>query len=160
MSPVVTGNSGTQHAQNVGPMLIQHWATVYDAGPTLAQHWANVLCLLGSSLFPFCMASIFFFRPESCKQFWLWQVFLMYLGSLFILLSPWEMSPELQAWPLQRWDICVQTMEVKGVFQFEIITNVLVSPFHFIWIPMLFVHGHYKFFHQNLTSVCRRQILT
>ena len=29
-------------------------------------------------------------------------------------------------------------------FQFEIIINVLVSSFHFIWIPMLWVYGHYN----------------
>ena len=56
----------------------------------------------------------------------------------------------------------------KGFFQFEIIITVLVSSFRFIWIPMLWVYGHYKYFHsysagidfsrQNLTS--RRQILT
>ena len=36
----------------------------------------------------------------------------------------------------------------KGFFQFEIITNVLVSSFHFIWIPMLWglwVYGHYEY---------------
>ena len=28
-------------------------------------------------------------------------------------------------------------------FQFEIIITVLVSSFRFIWIPMLWVYGHY-----------------
>ena len=47
-------------------------------------------------------------------------------------------------------------------FQFEIIINVLVFSFLFIWIPMLWVYGHYKYFNsfsagtifirQNLTS--------
>ena len=46
--------------------------------------------------------------------------------------------------------------------QFEIIINVLVSSFYFIWIPVLRVYGHYKYFNsfssgihfirQNLTS--------
>ena len=50
----------------------------------------------------------------------------------------------------------------KGFFQFEIIINVSVSSFRFIWIPMLWVYGHYKYFNsytawidfgrQNLTS--------
>ena len=31
-------------------------------------------------------------------------------------------------------------------FQFEIIITVLVSSFRFIWIPMLWVYGHYKYF--------------
>ena len=53
---------------------------------------------------------------------------------------------------LQRWII----------FQFEIIINVLVSSFRFIWIPMSSVYDHYKysnsfsagtvFICQNLTS--------
>ena len=37
-------------------------------------------------------------------------------------------------------------METKGFFQFESIINVLVSSFCFIWIPMLGVYGHYKYF--------------
>ena len=32
----------------------------------------------------------------------------------------------------------------KGFFQFEIIINVLVRSFRFIWIPVLWVYGHYK----------------
>ena len=61
-------------------------------------------------------------------------------------------------------------------FQFEIIINVLVRSFRFIWIPMLWVYGHEKYVYshsagidfsrQNLTSTfwrlksIRRQILT
>ena len=52
-------------------------------------------------------------------------------------------------------------MEIKvGFFQFEIIINFLVCSFRFIWMPMLWVHGRYKYFnsfsvqtvfiHQNL----------
>ena len=36
-------------------------------------------------------------------------------------------------------------MEIKGFIQFEIIINVLVGSFWFIWIPMLWVYGHYKY---------------
>ena len=32
-------------------------------------------------------------------------------------------------------------------FQFEIIINVLVSPFRFIWIPMLWVYSNYTYFY-------------
>ena len=56
----------------------------------------------------------------------------------------------------------VQTMETEGFFQFEIIINVLVSPFSLVLIPMLWVYSHYKYFNsfsagtvfirQNLTS--------
>ena len=52
-------------------------------------------------------------------------------------------------------------METK-FFLFDIIINVLVSSLRFIWIPVLWVYGHYKYFYshsagidfgrQNLTS--------
>ena len=53
-------------------------------------------------------------------------------------------------------------METKGFFQFEIIINVLLSCFWYIWIPGLWVYGHWKYFYfysagidfsrQNLTT--------
>ena len=36
---------------NVGPVLVQCWASVADGGTTLFQHWINVSCLLGD-LYP------------------------------------------------------------------------------------------------------------
>ena len=58
-------------------------------------------------------------------------------------------------------------MENKGFIQFEIINNVLVNTSWFIWIPMLYVYGHYKYFdfyseginfwRQILTDVYRRR---
>ena len=56
-------------------------------------------------------------------------------------------------------------------FKFKIIIRIVVSSFCFIWIPMLWVHGHYKYFisfgagndfrRQSITSTLyRRQILT
>ena len=53
----------------------------------------------------------------------------------------------IQTWTLalralQRWNILVLILETKGLFQFEIISNVLVSSIRFIWIPMLWVYGH------------------
>ena len=59
-------------------------------------------------------------------------------------------------WPSQRWNIFVKTMKSKMFSQFEIIIQVLVSSFRFIWIPMSWVNGHYQFFQcgdQNLTSI-------
>ena len=54
-------------------------------------------------------------------------------------------------------------METEGFFPLEIIINVLVSFFRFIWIPMLWVYDQYKcgytfsvgtvFLRQNLTSI-------
>ena len=39
----------------------------------------------------------------------------------------------------------LKTVQTKG-FLFEIIINVLVSSFWFIWIPMLWVYDQYKYF--------------
>ena len=45
--------------------------------------------------------------------------------------------------------------------QFEITINVLVSFFRFIWMPMLRVYGHYKYFHSYSAGIVfRRQNLT
>ena len=54
-----------------------------------------------------------------------------------------------------------------GFFQYEIVINVLVGS-RFIWIPMLWVCGHYKYFHsfsaviefRRQITFSRRQILT
>ena len=53
-------------------------------------------------------------------------------------------------------------METKVFLQFETIMMVLVRSFWFIWIPLSWVHGHYKYINsysagtdisrQNLTS--------
>ena len=49
----------------------------------------------------------------------------------------------------------------KGYFQFEIIINVLVSSFQFIWIPMLWVYHHYKYAYSYSAGIdFRRQNLT
>ena len=64
--------------------------------------------------------------------------------------------------PLKRWKKLYKSWRPKGFFQFEIILIVLVCSLWFIWIPMLWVYGHYKyvnsfsagivFIGQNLTS--------
>ena len=52
-------------------------------------------------------------------------------------------------------------MENKRFFQFEIIINVLASSFCFIWIPILWVYGHYKYFYYDSAGIdFRRQNLT
>ena len=49
----------------------------------------------------------------------------------------------------------------KLFFQFEIIINVLVISFWFIWIPMLWVYGHYKYVYSYSTGIdFSRQNLT
>ena len=50
--------------------------------------------------------------------------------------------------------------ETKGFFQFQIIINVSVSSFRCIWIPMLLVYGHWKYFHSSSARIdFRRQNL-
>ena len=44
-------------------------------------------------------------------------------------------------------------METEGFFQFEIIMNVLVSFFRFIWIPMLWVYGYYTYFYSYSAGI-------
>ena len=52
-------------------------------------------------------------------------------------------------------------METKGFFHIEIIINVLVSYVRFIWIPVLWVYGHYKYIYSYSAGIdFRRQILT
>ena len=42
-----------QQTRDIEPLLVQCWASVYDAGPTLNQQWLNVSCLLrGLLLYP------------------------------------------------------------------------------------------------------------
>ena len=41
--------------------------------------------------------------------------------------------------------LCINHEHQRIFFQFEIIINVLVSSFCFIWIPVLWVYGHYKY---------------
>ena len=57
--------------------------------------------------------------------------------------------------------IYVLTMDIKGVFEFEI-KHVLVSSSRFIWIPMLWVHCYYNYFYSAeidfKCDVYRRQI--
>ena len=64
---------------------------------------------------------------------------------------------------LKRWNMSVWTMETKGVFQFEISINVFFGSSRFMWIPIIWVCSHYKYFiltvrgstfndHQHLTS--------
>ena len=52
----------------------------------------------------------------------------------------------------------------KFFFQYEIIINVLVMSFRFIWIPMLWVYGHYTYFtlavRGSTLDIYRRLILT
>ena len=38
-------------------------------------------------------------------------------------------------------------MDTKFFFYYEIVINILVSSFRFIWIPVFWVYGHCKYFH-------------
>ena len=49
----------------------------------------------------------------------------------------------------------------KGFFQFKIIINVLASSSRFIWMPLLWVYGHYQYLiFFNARTVFKRQNLT
>ena len=78
----------------------------------------------------------------------------------------YDLFSSINPQPLKRRIFFIQTIETKGFFQFQIIINVLVSSFWFIWIPMLswlWVYGYYEYFYsysagidisrQDLTSV-------
>ena len=51
-------------------------------------------------------------------------------------------------------------MKTLGFCQFEIIINVLVSSFWFIWIPMLWVYAHFKSVNSYSAGIEFSQILT
>ena len=92
---------------------------VYDVGQTLNQHWVNVLCLLGT---------------QSSQQ----DLRLIYISHSFR-----NMSLSQRHFNTENAEIYLyKTWRQKGYFQFEIIMNVLVSSFRFIWIPMLWVYDH------------------
>ena len=59
---------------------------------------------------------------------------------------------------LKRWNITVQTWKPKSFVQFEFFINALVNSFWFIWIPMLSVYVHYKYFCSAESDVYKRQI--
>ena len=55
----------------------------------------------------------------------------------------------------------MQAMETKGFFfQFKIILNVLAISSRFIWLPLLWVYVHYKYFNSLILIVFIRQNLT
>ena len=66
----------------------------------------------------------------------------------------------LRGLPLERW-LLYKSWRPKGVFQFEIIINVLFSFFWFIWIPMWWVYNQYKFVYSHSAGIdFKRQNLT
>ena len=76
----------------------------------------------------------------------IWTDYVIFSQNLFHSI-PRGLYKQHCAYLLQRWNIFVLAMETKGFFQFEIIINVLVSSFCFIWIHnMLWVYDHYKYF--------------
>ena len=96
------------------------------------------------------------------------------LRSAILCIASWRAILSCSSWchrSLSHWKYkhCCINHGDQRVFwkirsnQFEIIINVLVSSFRFIWIPRLWVYGHYKYFNsfivgidfirQNLTSM-------
>ena len=39
----------SQQKQDINPLFVECWSTVYDAGPALNQRWVKLSCLLGLS---------------------------------------------------------------------------------------------------------------
>ena len=52
----------------------------------------------------------------------------------------------------------VETMETKGIFSLEIIINILVRTFWFIWIPMLWVSDRYKYVYSYSAEIDFRRL--
>ena len=77
------------------------------------------------------------------------------MQNVLCLLGWQERYPENGCpWPFQSWHSSLYTMgelflykpwRPKDFIQFEIVINILVSSFPFIRIPMLWVHGNYKY---------------
>ena len=65
---------------------------------------------------------------------------------------------------LKRWIIFLKTLETKGIFSIwshHKQINVFISSFRFLWIPMLWVYGHYKYVNSHSAeSDFSRQYLT
>ena len=81
----------SRHTQDVEPMLVLCWPTVYDAGPTMNQYWVmycvfssshtrlaapevvdrGLVCNLGSSE-PCCQEDVFSMNPISEAHLYLW----------------------------------------------------------------------------------------
>ena len=124
----------------------QCWTNIGRPSKTSAQHCVVVSCLLGG----LCSTYIKIIA-KSCKL-------MLCLKDI----TKTENKTWLTLQPLQRWNIFYKLWRTKGFFQFEIIITALVSSFWFIWIPMLLVYSHYKYFYfyiagidfsrQNLTS--------
>ena len=56
---------------------------------------------------------------------------------------------------------CINDGDQRLFFHFEIIINVLGSSFLFVWIPIVWVYGHYIYVHSfNAVIAFRRQNLT
>ena len=82
------------------------------------------------------------------------------------LLSRSSQSTDDRRFLFNPWsaEFCYKNLGGQNIFfQFEIIINVLVSSFRFIWIHMLWVYDHYIYFFQcgdrlytSESDVCRR----
>ena len=131
-------SSYTQQTQEFESTLVYCWSTVYDVGQTLNQHWLNVLCLLGT---------------QSSQQD---------LRLIYISHSSRNMSLSQRHFNSENAEICLyKPWRQKGYFQFENLMNDLLSSFRFIWIPMLWVYDHQKYFYSFSAGIdFRRQNLT
>ena len=82
---------------------------------------------------------VFSYKLRYIVGFWLVEMVISTNQNPTIYRNLYENTgPGTSLWPLQF--LC-KLWEPKGFFQFEITINILVSSFHFIWIPMLSGYG-------------------
>ena len=133
-----------KQTRDFGPMLGWWCPIVYDDGPTSAQLSANGSCFLMG--WRHTWISVLFFSRLSG-----------YLGMLWCCHQP---RRETNINPPRAEYFCLNHRDQR-VFQFENIINVLVGSIRFIWIPLLWVYGHYKYLQSFSAGIdCRRQVLT
>ena len=103
----------TQQTQDIEPLLVQCWSTVYDAGSTLNQQFLNILCLLGRN-------NSHVGNPICIPDFFTWQ------DSYPANTSHWSIVGLMLVHRLRRWPNIKPTMTRRLVFK-HILTSILTE---------------------------------
>ena len=152
---LLDAESETRHWPNAG----LRWASVCDARPTLTQHWVNFTCLLDAGSEKACVDR----ERARTRQVPGWSSTRMTVH-ITSLIARWTHRLIYTCTPRLHCDFFTGNMTLKltTLKYLEVIINVLVNTFRFIWWPMLGVCVHYKYFYtvsaginfirQNLTS--------
>ena len=123
---------------SIGSALNEYWACITNVSPTLTIPW-TIIC---AKICWFCYSD----APTLAQQ--LASIGPMFCSFLLDQCLHWEEAnlPSFEkphgGWPVERCNTFYTSQETKLFFQFEIIVNVLVTSFRFIWIPMLWVYDH------------------